>query len=81
MQANARFMKLVDDLLRPESLPRGWTASFDAVKGEWCAALLQEAGQPSLQLSAVCWVCCYMTVTFNIVAGAGQPSLHLSESS
>jgi hypothetical protein len=35
MQANERFMKLADDLLRPESLPRGWTAGFDAAKGTW----------------------------------------------
>eukprot|EP00877_Chromochloris_zofingiensis_P011248 jgi/Chrzof1/6377/Cz18g08030.t1 len=28
-----RFMKLVDDMVRPESLPRGWTAEFE--DGKW----------------------------------------------
>jgi hypothetical protein len=35
-QANPRFMLLVEDALRPESLPRGWSAHFDAAAGTWC---------------------------------------------
>ena len=35
LQANARFMLLVDDLLRPESLPRGWSAEFNVAQKKW----------------------------------------------
>lgn len=34
-QSNARFMLLVEDSLRPESLPRGWSASFDRKHDKW----------------------------------------------
>eukprot|EP00775_Hariotina_reticulata_P012567 gene12567-12699_t len=33
--SNERFMMLVDDLMRPESLPRGWIAAFDPEKRRW----------------------------------------------
>lgn len=29
--------KLVEDMLRPQSLPQGWTAMFDEAKGRRCA--------------------------------------------
>lgn len=35
LQSNSRFMMLVDDLLRPESLPRGWSSQFNAGEGKW----------------------------------------------
>lgn len=35
LQSNARFMLLVDDLIRPESLPRGWTSEFKLKQNKW----------------------------------------------
>lgn len=38
-QVNKRVLKLVWDMLRPESLPRGWSARFDAGAGRWCVPM------------------------------------------
>jgi hypothetical protein len=35
VQENERHMKLVDDLLRPESLPKGWKSKFLKDESKW----------------------------------------------
>lgn len=40
--------KLVEDMLRPQSLPQGWTAKFDEAKGRRCDERHVSASQPTL---------------------------------
>jgi hypothetical protein len=35
VQADTRLMQLVDDMLRPESLPRGWRAQYNQQESIW----------------------------------------------
>lgn len=44
------FLTLVQDMLKPESLPPGWTASFDAAAGRRCEA--RRAGRMETQRNA-----------------------------
>lgn len=44
-QANKRVLKLVWDMMRPESLPPGWSMRFDGGDGKWWATAAAAVGR------------------------------------